>query len=76
MPRVSQPCDRGESPRQCVRRVIRDVVCGEAGQDLIEYALLAGAIALFSVAAVANLEVSVGDAIGNIATDIEDNAGG
>ncbi len=66
----------GLSRRSGARSVLRALVRGESGQDLIEYALLAGVIALFCVAAVMNLEVSVDDAIGVIATDLEENAGG
>jgi pilus assembly protein Flp/PilA len=43
----------------------------EAGQDLIEYALLAGFISLVAVVAITNVGTGVNKVYGNIQTQVE-----
>jgi len=43
----------------------------EAGQDLIEYALLAGFISLVAVVAITNVGTGVNQVYGNIQTQVE-----
>jgi len=48
----------------------------EAGQDLIEYALLAGFISLVAVVAITNVGTGVNKVYGNIETQVEKIPGG
>jgi pilus assembly protein Flp/PilA len=53
-----------------MRALVRD----DAGQDLLEYALLVGLIALVAVVAVTATGTSVSDIFTNISTDLADAA--
>jgi pilus assembly protein Flp/PilA len=47
-------------------RLFKRLVCEESGQDLIEYALLAGFISLVAVAAITQVGTGVNGVYGNI----------
>jgi pilus assembly protein Flp/PilA len=49
-----------------VKKLLRRFVLEEEGQDLIEYALLAGFISLIAVAAITQVGVGVNGVYGNI----------
>jgi pilus assembly protein Flp/PilA len=55
-----------------VNRFVRD----EEGQDLIEYALLAGFISLVAVVAITNVGTGVNNVYGNIESQVEAIPGG
>ncbi len=66
-------CPRKESETQTLlRQLIRD----DGGQDLIEYALLAGFIALASVAMITNIGTGTNSVYGAIAAVFDDACGG
>jgi pilus assembly protein Flp/PilA len=54
------------------KRFVRE----EAGQDLIEYALLAGFISLVAVVAITNVGTGVNKVYGNIQSQVEKIPGG
>jgi len=54
------------------KRFVRE----EAGQDLIEYALLAGFISLVAVVAITNVGTGVNSVYGNIQTQVSKIPGG
>jgi Flp pilus assembly pilin Flp len=49
-----------------MRKLLRRFVLEEQGQDLIEYALLAGFISLIAVAAITQVGIGVNGVYGNI----------
>jgi pilus assembly protein Flp/PilA len=54
-----------------MKNVFKRFVREEAGQDLIEYALLAGFISLVAVVAITNVGTGVNKVYGNIETQVE-----
>jgi len=56
--------------KNLIARFVRD----EQGQDLIEYALLAGFISLAVVTAVTNVGTSLNTLYGNVQTQVDDAA--
>ena len=56
--------------KNLIARFVRD----EQGQDLIEYALLAGFISLAVVTAVTNVGTALNTLYGNVETQIDDAA--
>ena len=58
--------------KNLIARFVRD----EQGQDLIEYALLAGFISLAVVTAVTNVGTSLNTLYGNVQSQVDDAAGG
>jgi len=59
-----------------MKNVFKRFVREEAGQDLIEYALLAGFISLVAVVAITNVGTGVNKVYGNIETQVEKIPGG
>jgi len=58
--------------KNLMKRFVRE----EAGQDLIEYALLAGFISLVAVVAITNVGTGVNSVYGNIQTQVSKIPGG
>ena len=58
--------------KNLMKRFVRE----EAGQDLIEYALLAGFISLVAVVAITNVGTGVNNVYGNIQTQVSKIPGG
>jgi len=54
-----------------MKNMLKRFVREEAGQDLIEYALLAGFISLVAVVAITNVGTGVNKVYGNIQTQVE-----
>jgi pilus assembly protein Flp/PilA len=54
-----------------MKNMLKRFVREEAGQDLIEYALLAGFISLVAVVAITNVGTGVNQVYGNIQTQVE-----
>ena len=54
-----------------MKNMLKRFVREEAGQDLIEYALLAGFISLVAVLAITNVGTGVNKVYGNIQTQVE-----
>jgi len=59
-----------------MKNMFKRFVREEAGQDLIEYALLAGFISLVAVVAITNVGTGVNKVYGNIETQVEKIPGG
>ena len=59
-----------------MRRVLRTFTGDDHGQDLIEYALLAGFISLVAVVAITQLGGGVSTVYGNIASVFSGSGGG
>lgn len=57
-------------------RKIRGLVCNEDGQDIVEYALLAGFIALVAVAILINIAPLIEDIYTQIQEYLEEGSGG
>ncbi len=57
---------------RCAIRLMRD----ESGQDLIEYALLAGFISLVAVVAITNVGTGVNAVYGNVESQVNAIPGG
>jgi len=55
-----------------MNKQILDFARDEGGQDLIEYALLAGFVSLVAVAAVTNVGQGVNTVYGNLETQVRD----
>ena len=53
-----------------VRMKFEDLVRGEAGQDLVEYALLTALIALASIAGVKHIAAAVNIVFGNVSSSL------
>lgn len=51
-------------------RIWKDLVQDESGQDLIEYALVAGLVGAVCVAALGTLATAIQTALGNIGTHL------
>ncbi len=49
---------------------LRAFLAQESGQDLIEYALIAGLLGLASIATLSRLSTNIGTALGNIGSTI------
>ena len=58
--------------KNLLKRLVRD----EQGQDLIEYALLAGFISLVAVVAITNVGTGVNNVYGNVNTQVAAIPGG
>ena len=58
-----------------MRRTIRSLVSDDAGQDIVEYALLLGFVALVCVVAITSLGISVDSAIDGADTQLRSDAG-
>jgi len=56
-------------------RLFNRLVCEESGQDLIEYALLAGFISLVAVAAITSVGTGVNGVYGNINSQVRNIPG-
>ena len=59
-----------------MKALLKRFVREEAGQDLIEYALLAGFISLVAVTAITNVGTGVNQVYGNINTQVGSIPGG
>jgi pilus assembly protein Flp/PilA len=57
-------------PMRNYREVLRNLLREDSGQDLIEYALVAGLIGLGAVTAFNGLSSAIGTAFGNIGTEL------
>ena len=66
----------GSILRRCLRQLLRDLIADTRGQDLIEYALLAGYISLVAVAAITQVGQGVSAAYANVAEVVADACGG
>jgi Flp pilus assembly pilin Flp len=53
-----------------MRRLLRRLWCEEAGQDLVEYALLVVLVALGAVVAMQSLASAISDAFSNAAANL------
>ena len=53
-----------------VRMKFRDLIHGEAGQDLVEYALLASLIALAAISGVKHIATAVNLVFGNVSSSL------
>jgi pilus assembly protein Flp/PilA len=53
--------------KELLKRLVRE----EAGQDMIEYALLAGFISLVAVTAITQISQGVGNVYGNLNTQVQ-----
>jgi len=53
-----------------MKSLIKNLIVEESGQDLIEYALLAGFISLAAVAAIGTVGTGVNGVYGDIATEV------
>ncbi len=62
----SQPGSEGENMMTALQRLVHD----DQGQDLIEYALLAGFISLVAVLAITAVGTGVNSVYGNIDTQV------
>lgn len=51
---------------EVVRSTFQHLLCDESGQDLIEYALVAGLLALGAIAAMSGLATKIGAAFNTI----------
>ena len=54
-----------------MNKLFKNFVQDESGQDLIEYALLAGFISLVAVVAITNVGTGVNTVYGNIDTQVQ-----
>ena len=54
------------NPASSVRSALRDFFRDESGQDLIEYALVAGLIGLGAVVSMTGLSTKIRDAFGSV----------
>ena len=54
-----------------MKALLKNLFVGESGQDLIEYALLAGFISLVAVAAITTVGEGVNGVYGDIATGVD-----
>jgi pilus assembly protein Flp/PilA len=61
---------------EVMNKLFHNLVCNEEGQDLIEYALLAGFISLVAVLAITNVGVGVNAVYNNIDTQVKAIPGG
>jgi pilus assembly protein Flp/PilA len=59
-----------------MKALVKRFVRNEEGQDLIEYALLAGFISLVAVVAITNVGVGVNGVYGNIDAQVDAIPGG
>jgi pilus assembly protein Flp/PilA len=59
-----------------MKALLKRFVREEAGQDLIEYALLAGFISLVAVVAITNVGTGINTVYGNINTKVASIPGG
>jgi pilus assembly protein Flp/PilA len=55
---------------EAVRTVFRELLREESGQDLIEYALVAGLLALGAVAAMSGLATKIGTAFNSVGSQL------
>ena len=53
-----------------VRMKFRDLIHGEAGQDLVEYALLVSLIALSAISGVKHIATAVNLVFGNVSSSL------
>lgn len=53
-----------------MKNLLNNLMCDESGQDLIEYALVAGLIGVATVAAMSGLAGKISTSFGNIGTAI------
>jgi pilus assembly protein Flp/PilA len=60
---------KGETMRHVIKRIL-DIYGDDSGQDLIEYALLAGFISLVAVLAITNVGTGVNSVYNNINTQV------
>lgn len=56
-----------------LKQIVVNIVKDESGQDLIEYALIAGILGLGAVASMKTLAGSISTALGSIGTSITTN---
>ena len=57
-------------PTHCIRQSLLDLVRDESGQDLIEYALVAGLIGLGAVIAMSGLSTKIKDAFNSVGSGL------
>jgi len=68
--------EKNGEDKRVMKNIFKRFVREEAGQDLIEYALLAGFISLVAVVAITNVGTGVNKVYGNIETQVEKIPGG
>ena len=67
----SQLVNTQHERKMFMKSLIKNLIVEESGQDLIEYALLAGFISLVAVAAIGTVGTGVNGVYGDIATEVD-----
>jgi pilus assembly protein Flp/PilA len=68
--------EKNGEDKRVMKNIFKRFVREEAGQDLIEYALLAGFISLVAVVAITSVGTGVNKVYGNIQSQVEKIPGG